>query len=116
MAAAAGSAKTTFDASFPLIQRRERIHDLHRLQTHTGHSFDEIDDVAGVVVFAAPVVGVVFDAAGFVDGDLVALHDPFEGGLAVDDVVLGFEGDAVVVNDGALVIHALAACVPFASA
>jgi hypothetical protein len=46
-------------------------------------------------VFAAPVVGVVLDAAGFVDGDLVALHDPFQGGLAVDDVVAGFERDAI---------------------
>ena len=91
MAAAAGSAKTTFDTSFPLIQGRERVHDLHRLQAHAGDSFDEIHDVTRVVVFAAPVVGVVFDAAGFVDGDLVALHDPFEGGLAVDDVVVGFQ-------------------------
>jgi hypothetical protein len=57
--------------------------------------FEEIDDVAGVIVFAAPVVGVVFDAGGFVDGDLVALHDPFEGGLAVDDAVVGFQRDAV---------------------
>lgn len=40
------------------------------------------------------------------DGDLVALHDPLDGGLAVDDVVVGaggdaFEADAAVVEDGA---------------
>jgi hypothetical protein len=59
-------------------------------------------------VFAAPVVGVVFDATGFVDLDLVAVEEPVEGGLAVDDVVLGAlgdvgEGDVGVVDDARFV-------------
>lgn len=44
-------------------------------------------------MFAAPVVGVIFDAALFVYLDLVAVEDLVEGGLAVDDVVLGVLGD-----------------------
>lgn len=51
-------------------------------------------------MFLAPVVGVVLDAGGFVDGDLVAFHDPFEGGLAVDDVVVGFQRDAIEGEEG----------------
>ena len=47
------------------------------------------------------------DAAGFVGGDGVALHDTFDGGFAVDDVLVGYKGNdaqdgAVVVNDGIL--------------
>jgi hypothetical protein len=34
------------------------------------------------------------DAAVLVHGDLVALHDPFEGGFAVHHVLVGFERDA----------------------
>lgn len=37
------------------------------------------DDVAGRVVFIAPGVG---DASGFVGGDGVVLHEPFDGGFA----------------------------------
>ena len=54
-------------------------------------------------MFAAPVVGVVDDAAGFVLGDLVAFHDPFEGGFAVDDVVVGIERDAIEGEVGVVV-------------
>ncbi len=59
-------------------------------------------------MFGAPVVGVVGDAAVFVTGDLVAFHDPFEGGLAIDDVVVGFqwdtgEGEVAVINDSGLI-------------
>ena len=62
------------------------------------------DDVAGRVVFIAPGVG---DASGFVGGDGVVLHEPFDGGFAVDDVLIGYKGNdaqngAVVVNDGIL--------------
>ena len=54
-------------------------------------------------MFAAPVVGVVLDAAGFVDGDLVALNDPFDGRLAVDDVIVGFQRDAIEGEVGVVV-------------
>ena len=55
----------------------------------------------------APEVGVVDDAAVFVLGDGVALHDPLDGGLAVHDVVVGFQRDVadcggVIEDDGVL--------------
>lgn len=54
------------------------------------------------------MVGVVGDVAGFVGGDGLAFHDPFDGGFAVDDVGVGFEGDVAkgdvgIVEDGGLV-------------
>jgi hypothetical protein len=42
--------------------------------------------------FGGPEVGVVGDVAGFVGGDGLAFHDPFEGGLAVDNVIVGSRG------------------------
>lgn len=56
-------------------------------------------------MLAAPVVGVVHDAALLVRGDGVAFHDPLDGGFAVDDVVVGLGRDAAergrgVVDDG----------------
>ena len=55
----------------------------------------EFQGVAGVVHgFCGPEVGVVGDAAVFVGGDGLALHDPVDGGFAVDDVVVGFQRNA----------------------
>jgi hypothetical protein len=44
-----------------------------------------------LVVFTRPVVQIVSDAAVFVHGDLVALHEPIESGLAVHHLIVGFE-------------------------
>ncbi len=60
-----------------------------------------------------PEVDVVRDAAVWIFFYPLALHDPFKGGLAVDDVFVGgewdvLEGDILVVNDGGHIIHALA--------
>lgn len=76
------------------IQRRERVHDLHRLQADAGDSFEDVHDVAGVVVLLASVIGIVRDARGFVDGYLITLHDPFKRWLAVDDAVVGLQQNA----------------------
>src|SRR4051812_10475423 len=59
-------------------------------------------------MLSCPIVGVVDDAAVLVLGDLIPLHDPFDRGLAVDDVLVGFERYIrqrymTVVNDGRLV-------------
>jgi len=47
--------------------------------------------------FEGPGVGVVDDAGVLVGFDALAFDDPVEGGFAVDDVVVGLEGD---VGDG----------------
>ena len=62
--------------------------------------------------FGGREVGVVGDAALFVCGDGLAFHDPFDGGLAVDDVVVAFQrdvadGDVLVVDDRGFVFDAL---------
>jgi len=71
-------------------------------------AFEEVKDVAGVVVLAAPVVGIVFDAAFAVDGDLIAVDQPVESRFSVDDVVLSrfrdvAEGNVLVVDDSSFV-------------
>lgn len=59
-------------------------------------ALEGVDDVARVVVLAAPVVCVVHDAALLVRGDGVAFHDPLDGGFAVDGVVVELgEADAL---------------------
>ena len=72
----------------PLIQHWQGVDDLHGLDADADDALEEVEDVAGGVVFAAPVVGVVSDAAVLVHRDLVALQDPIEGRLAVHKLVL----------------------------
>jgi len=52
-----------------LIQRRQGFDDLHGFQTDAHNALEEVEDVVGLVVLSAPVVGVVADAAVFVHGD-----------------------------------------------
>lgn len=60
-------------------------------------------------MFPRPVVGVVGDAAGLVGFDLVALHDPFDGGTAVHHVVVGGKGDVRQADVGVVLNRALVA-------
>ena len=88
-----------------VIQRREGGDQADAFQADADEAFEEVHDVARVV---GPVVGVVADAAGLVCRDGVTLHDPVDGGLAVDDVAVGVEGDVAqgqvgVVDDDGLV-------------
>ena len=91
------------------IQRRQAVHDLLSFQAHSYHALKQLQWVLGVAHgFVGPVVGVVDDAAGFVGAHGLALHHPVQRGLAVDHIVPcrlrdALEGDAVVVDDGALV-------------
>lgn len=92
-------------AGLLLIQRGEGFDDADGFEADADDALEEVDDVARVVVLAAPVVGVVHDAALLVRGDGVAFHDPLDGGFAVDDVVVGLGRDAAergrgVVDDG----------------
>jgi hypothetical protein len=50
-----------------LLRGTELINKLHGLDAHGGDSLDQIHDIGGVVVFIAPVVGIV-DYAGCLVG------------------------------------------------
>ncbi len=93
-------------SSVKFVEGGEGGEEAGSFEAEADDALEEVEDVAGIAGFFAPGVGVVGDAAGFVGGDGVALHDPFDGGFAVDDVIVGFqgdvaEGDGVVVDDGA---------------
>lgn len=59
---------------------------MDRLHAHPHDSADQVDDVSGLGVLAAPVVGVVGDSALLIAGELIPLHHLLEGRFAVDDV------------------------------
>ena len=77
----------------PFLYPRQPLHDMHRLHTNGNHAQKQIEDVPRFALFRCPVVGIVGDAAGLVGLDLVAIHDPFNGGSAVDQIVIGFQRD-----------------------
>src|SRR5664280_2310132 len=89
-------------------QRRKAINDRRRLHAHSDQALDKVDDVPWLASSGCPVVGVVDDAAGLVGLDLIAVHDPLDGGLAVDFVLVRLwrdtaEGQRTVVDDRGLV-------------
>lgn len=102
------------------FQLRKIVDDLHRFKADCDDSLEQFQRVAGVVHgFGGPEVGIVHNAAVFVGGDGLAFHDPVDGGFAVDDVVVGFkgnagDGDVLVVDHGGLVVDALAGLRVFA--
>ena len=72
---------------------RQRLHNRRRPRTHLNHAHNQLKDIARIVVFAAPVVRVVFDAGVFVDADLILVDDPAQWGTAIDDVFVCFGRD-----------------------
>lgn len=53
----------------------------------------EVEDVAWLPLFARPEVGDIFDAALLVGRDGITLHNPLDGILAIDLILVGFFGD-----------------------
>ena len=47
------------------VQFRQGIYQIHRLDAYIDNAQQQVEDVAGIVDFFAPIVGVVFDTAGF---------------------------------------------------
>src|SRR5664280_3482452 len=89
-------------------QRRKAMNDRRRLHAHSDQALDKVDDVPWLASSGCPVAGVVDDAAGLVGLDLIALHDPLDGRLAVDLVLVCLwrdtaEGQRAVVDDRGLV-------------
>lgn len=54
------------------------FYDRYGVDGDSGHAFDEVEDVAGVVLFGGPLVGVVDDAGYLVGLDLVAIDEPLQ--------------------------------------
>ncbi len=65
--------------------RRQRAHDPHGLEADAHHLTHEADDVLRIVL----AIGVGLDAAAFVFGDAVLIHDPFERGAVAEPVLEG---------------------------
>ena len=64
-----------------------------------------MDDIARAFLLTRPKVGVVLDATLLMGRYGITLHNPLDGTLAIDDVVVGclgnfLDGDTPVVNDG----------------
>jgi hypothetical protein len=75
------------------IQLRKTLHDPHCLHAHFCNPQEKLHRIGGVIHgLVGPQVGVVDDAAGWILGYGLALQDPLQSGLAVDDVVVGFQG------------------------
>ena len=76
------------------LQLRQPLDNLHRLQADGDDAEEEFEGVFGVAHgFGGPEVGVVGNAAVLVFADALAFHDSFEGGFAVDHILVGFQGD-----------------------
>lgn len=63
-----------------------------------------MDDIARAFLLTRPKVGVVLDATLLIGRYGITLHNPLDGTLAIDDVVVGclgnfLDGDTPVVND-----------------
>ena len=93
-----------WEASFALFEFDfgQAVDDFLGLQADGHDAEEKIQDVLWVIVFPAPVIGVIGDAAGFVCLDLVAVHDPFDRAAAVDDVIVDCIGN--ICNTDVLVI------------
>ena len=75
-------------------QFRQPLNNLYTLHAHIDDAQQQIKNIAGISNLFSPVVGVVGDVALFVGGELVALHDPFDGAVVDDSLFLPFFGEA----------------------
>ena len=92
----------------------QTIHDFDSLDADVDDTQQEVEYIAGLVVFAGPVVGIVLDERFLVLGDGVTLHNPFDGRFAIDVILVGLlrdvlNGDVAIINDGALIVLTLKA-------
>ena len=76
------------------------VKDLHCLKTHRNHTQEQVEDIPWLTLFLCPVVRIIYNTAGFVGLDLIALHDPFDGGSTIDYVIVGFQGDVGQLDPG----------------
>ena len=66
---------------------------IHRLHANINNTQQQIQNVSRVSNFIRPIIRIIGDAAFFVRGYLVPLHDPFDCTLAVDNIFVGLRGN-----------------------
>lgn len=92
------------------IKLRQISHDFHRFKADSDHPAQQVKRVTWVAYGLHRVaVGIVGDAAGGVFLYRLPFHHPFNRGLPVDHIVIGFlgdvgDGDIAVVYDGAPIL------------
>ncbi len=79
-----------YDLFTSFIRHRKQIHDLYCLKTFACDAFDQVENLAWIVVLLASVVGIILNLRWFVDRYLIALDGPFECALVVEDAFIGF--------------------------
>ena len=62
----------------------QRVDHVQGLQAHADYGDQQVEDVLA----ASVVIGIALNAAGLVCCDLIFLHDPFNRGLTIDDVLI----------------------------
>lgn len=95
-------------AGTSILHLRQPLYDADRLHAQADDGQEQIQDVAGIADLCSPVVGVIADARLLVGAEGIALHDPLDGRLAIDDIVVGagrdvVDGDVAVVENAGLV-------------
>ena len=71
----------------------QTIHDVNRLDADIDDREQEVEDIAGLVVLTCPVVGIVLDERLLILTHAITLHNPFDGRLAVYDILVGILWD-----------------------
>lgn len=61
------------------FQFRQGLDDADAFHADPDHTLEQVKDVAGIIVFPAPVIGIIQNAALLVRFDLITFHDPFNG-------------------------------------
>lgn len=67
---------------------RQRIYNIERFQTDGNNAHNEIENIARISTLFSPLIWVVFDAAGVVNGNTIAIHNPLNRAFAVDNILI----------------------------
>ena len=73
---------------FLKLHPRQSFDNLHPLHAQMHHSFNQIDNVTGIVLFATPVIRGIHNAAVLVRSDLIMLHNPFDCRTSIHSVTM----------------------------
>ena len=75
------------------VEARQSFDNGLRLHRDGDDGEEQVEDVAWLVVFKRPVIGVVLDEVVLVDRHSISLHNPFDRRLAVDYILVSLGRD-----------------------